>query len=104
MKTLIAAVIASAVSFGAFAQTTPAASAPMAKPTASDSGRQEEQHEHPQVELDVEQEAPQQQQQEGVGASRLSAPARTKARSRPGFFSWCARHGRTLAGASPAVS
>jgi hypothetical protein len=40
MKTLIAAVIASVVSFGAFAQTTsPAmgASAPMSKPMASDS-------------------------------------------------------------------
>jgi hypothetical protein len=37
MKTLIAAVIASAVSFGAFAQSTPAtgASAPMAKPMTS---------------------------------------------------------------------
>ena len=37
MKILIAAVIASAVSFGAFAQTTPAmgASAPMAKPMTS---------------------------------------------------------------------
>jgi hypothetical protein len=39
MKTLIAAVIASVVSFGAFAQTSPAtgASAPMSKPMASDS-------------------------------------------------------------------
>jgi hypothetical protein len=36
MKTLIAAVVATVVSFGAFAQTNPAASAPMAKPTASD--------------------------------------------------------------------
>ncbi len=97
MKTLIAAIVASAVSFGAFAQSTPATpatSAPAAKPTAVGQHRQEEQHQE--VELDFEQEAPQQQPQ-GVGTRRLSAPARTKARSRPGFFS-CGESGPRSSG------